>query len=284
MRAVLTLALLLLLVCGAESSQRGWLKVLRGGSLATATLVLSNPCHAIVERCGTSNYEIIEQINKGGGGTAAAVYAARTSDSDSEVVVKVVKESFANRWYIRRFPPTSSADLVLKECQVIHRLNEAKVENIERCVDSCTEEGGRSRILLEPKFSSKGGSSDPDDTRQVVRSIRNAKIRTSIIEKMTRTVIEIIESGFVSTDIQLLVDAESGDVLFIDFTETKPLTVPPNLDAVELFLRDLLSYINEDDVEGLAAARESARSLLLDPLRSQRLSPQVAQLIQRTLL
>ena len=35
MRAVLALALLLLLVCGAESSQRGWLKVLRGGSVAT---------------------------------------------------------------------------------------------------------------------------------------------------------------------------------------------------------------------------------------------------------
>jgi hypothetical protein len=260
---------------------------LRGGSVATAaSLVLStNPCHAIVERCGATSFERIEQINKGGGGTAAGVYSAQSRGS-TQVEDLVMKESFPNRWYVRRFPPTSSADLVLKECDVIRRLNDANVENIEKCIDSCSTEEGSSRILLAPKFvvPSKGGSSDPDDTRQVVRSIRDTKVRTEILEKMTRTVVEMLAAGFASSDIQLLVNAESGEVLFIDFTETRPLTVPPNLDAVEQFLRDLLSYRNDYDDDGKTAISAAARSVLLDPIRSQGLSPQVAQLIQRTLL
>ena len=78
---------------------------------------------------------------------------------------------------------------------------------------------------------------------------------------------------------------EEGELtLFIDFTETRPLTVPPNLDAVEQFLRDLLSYKNDYDDDGKTAVAKAARSVLLDPIRSQGLSPQVAQIIQRTLL
>ena len=219
----------------------------------SAPSTLTNP----TSTCGSTAYEITSKINTGGGGTAAAVYSA-TNAAHSTFAVK---ESWPGRVYLK-WPPSTAASVVLAECRVLQHLADAGVDNVVRCVDSCYDLGAdQATSLLSPLFPQGRNGNDPDTTASVVASMHpGGPQQQRVAQTVAQTVVQMLgKANTASRDIQLLVNVETGEALFIDFTETLALTPPgyskEQLDAVDRFLADALRYIS---TESLPAARAAA--------------------------
>ena len=237
-----------------------------GGSLILALASIPDPAALIVpatSTCGSTAYKITSKINTGGGGTAAAVYSA-TNAAHSTLAVK---ESWAGRVYLK-WPPATAASVVLNECRVLQHLADAGVDNVVRCVDSCYDLGAdQATSLLSPLFPQGQNGNDPDATASVVASMRpGGPQQQRVAQIVARTIVQMLgKANTASRDIQLLVNADTGDALFIDFTETVALTPPgyskAQLEVVDRFLADALRYIPP---ESLPAARAAAGAAALE--------------------
>ena len=194
---------------------------------------------------------VTAKINSGGGGTASAVYSAVTAPPESQPVA--VKVSWPARLYVAKWPPTTSADVVLRECKALQRLAAAGVDNVERCVDSCYDaKTDQASVVLAPLFTAGSNGNDPDDSAATVAALPPA-LQQRVARQVARTAVQmLLNAHLASRDIQLLVNAQTGDVLFIDFTE---MAEADDDAVVTAFLRDARRYIAPSS---LGAAREAA--------------------------
>jgi len=209
--------------------------------------------------CGTGHYEIQSKINSGGGGTASAVYSASALETKGSVAIKT---SWPSRVYLR-WPPETSAQVVLGECRVLHHLAESGVSGIELCLDSCYDpHKDEASIILSPLFAPSQNGNDPDESVAVVANMP-ATLKNKGAASIAQTAFQMITKGnMVSRDIQLLVNEDNGSVLWIDFTEMVPLSPPTfskkDLEAIDSFLLDTRRYMQ--DSESLSVARAAVHA------------------------
>jgi hypothetical protein len=209
--------------------------------------------------CGTGQYDINSQVNSGGGGTASAVYSALASEPKGSVAIKT---SWPSRLYLR-WPPETSASVVLNECRVLQHLAESGVTGIELCLDSCYDPSkDESSIVLSPLFPPSQNGNNPDKSVERLANMP-ASLRSKAAASIAQTAVQMITKGdMISRDIQLLVNEDNGSVLWIDFTQMVKLSPPTyskkELEAVDSFLLDARRYMQ--DYESLSVARAAVQA------------------------
>ncbi|GAX27265.1 hypothetical protein FisN_13Lh174 [Fistulifera solaris] len=158
-------------------------------------------------------------LGSGGGGAVFAV----TQDSSQRSYV--VKTSWA-----------SSTESIENECRVLQLLEEKHVTNVERClgiqpyVRDVRTDARRVMILLEPVMKGPIAASLAD---------LSPHLQSRSVEMILKTMLEILSANVAVTDVQTLVSQETGDILFIDFSEARILS--PSTEPLSFMEQALLS-------------------------------------------
>jgi hypothetical protein len=165
-------------------------------------------------------------VGVGGGG---AVFAFEDSQ-------KLLKVSWEN-----------SAESVQRECSALQLLERKNVEFSERCLGSFKYDGNRVMILMEPYVS---------DGVATVMDLDPSK-RAPAVRQIARTLIQMLAANAVTVDVQLLISKSSGQVTFIDLTESQELTPPFTfLDKTLMssFISEMLTLIPDQFLDTAAQA------------------------------
>ena len=143
----------------------------------------------------------------------------------------------------------------------------ASVPHLERCVGGpveYTHEAGRTMIALYPVMAASDRSHDDSNTSDlngVSSGIPQRRSVTSVVE----TMVKMLHLGAYTIDVQPLVNVETGEVLFIDFTEANRISTPMS-SADESSLVDFCG-------EMLALIPDSLRGLAVEALRTEMYGP-----------
>ena len=187
-----------------------------------------------LDYCGNVAYMRGEKI--GSGGTADGVYRAELGDS---------------RRGVFKFGRSGTAhELLDNECQILRQMKDKGVENVPRCVAQCDD-----GLLLVPQFNA---GVDTVSTL-TAESIRDTVSRHAAISKLMMTLAQsVLSASVASSDIQLLANSRTGDLLVIDFDHAvswanRPFTY---LDAT-LVRSNVQEMLNLMDPQDVAFARES---------------------------
>lgn len=165
-------------------------------------------------------------VGVGGGG---AVFAFEDSQ-------KLLKVSWEN-----------SAESVQRECSALQLLERKNVEYSERCLGSFKYDGNRVMILVEPYVS---------DAVATVMDLDPSK-RAPAVRQIAQTLIQMLAANIVTVDVQLLISKSSGQVTFIDLTESRELTPPFDfLDKTLMssFTSEMLTLIPDQFLDTAAQA------------------------------
>lgn len=127
----------------------------------------------------------------------------------------------------------SSADSVRREGEILQLLKARGVPNVEECIaiDSYPCDRRRTLLLLSPVFEEAPVNSllDSRDVRRAVDCL------------LTTMLSMVLEASVAVADIQPLIGRETGNVLWIDFSEALTLSIP--VTTLELAL--LTSLVSE---------------------------------------
>lgn len=176
-----------------------------------------------------TNYESLDYL--GSGGSSEGVYKVKLDNGASGIVKKGrVGDSVIS--------------LLRNECNTLHLLAAAGVENIEKCETLCPSATQNSiDIVLTPYFRGEGSIDSI--------TVPSIQARQTATRKLMRTVAQcIISAKVASSDLQILVEPKTGDLLVIDFTEAKTWAgqVPDSLTVSQIrsFLSEAFSLIPVD--------------------------------------
>lgn len=149
---------------------------------------------------------------------------------------------------------------VRAECAALRALEAARVGGVARCLAAADYEdaaGGAARAVIatEPVV---------DDAVADVRAVRSTEGRERAVRRVVRTMVEMLAAGVVTSDVQPLVSAVSGDVVFIDLTEAERVGSAceggacATMGALEVarvasFVGEMLAFVPEE-LAGVAAA------------------------------
>jgi hypothetical protein len=165
---------------------------------------------------------------------------------------------------------------VEKECKILQRLE--SVPHIVRCLgqpNAYPYEDGRVMIALSPILTS-----------DITSSINNLKPGTAQINAVKCTVeamIGMLQTGVFTIDVQPLIERDSGEVIFIDFTEANHFSYPLTpMDELALvgFCTEMLALIPD-------SLQEVAEQLLKQKMHSSSdemmppLPPKVVDILER---
>ena len=136
-------------------------------------------------------------LGSGGGGAAF-------SFEGSNVVVKV-------SW-------VASAASVEHECAILKTLEKNEVKGVEQCLSQNQYPADKRRLMItmEPLM---------EDAVANLMDI-DKELRPHAVQCIVRTMVQMLASNVVTVDIQPLISKQTGDVLFIDFTEAKEFKQP----------------------------------------------------------
>jgi len=163
-------------------------------------------------------------LGSGGGGSVFSTRASGESGKDFAVKVSWIR----------------SAASVKRECDILSRLEENGTRNVEKCLGSeqYPQDTRRVMILLEPVV---------DSTVSSVTGV-NKDVQALSVQAIVKTLVDMLAANVVTTDVQPLINRETGDVLFIDMTEAQVMSAPPtflDLALASSFCSEMTSIIPE---------------------------------------
>lgn len=136
-------------------------------------------------------------IGSGGGG---AVF----SFDDSKVVVKV-------SW-------SGSTKSVERECAILETLERNSVQGVERCLGQVQYPGDKRRVMIALAPLVENAVANPTEIGE--------ELLPRAVDCIIQTMVQMLASNVVTVDVQPLISKDTGDVLFIDFTEAVELASP----------------------------------------------------------
>jgi hypothetical protein len=162
-------------------------------------------------------------LGSGGGG---AVFSVKDSQSNDDFALKV-------SW-------TNSAESVRTECEILNTLEKAQSNrHVEICIgiESYSKKNdNRVMIALQPVVDNPVAS---------VFSL-NEKLQSKCVRSIIETMVDFLTANIVTTDVQALINQETGDFWLIDLTEAREMITPPSfldLALANSFLSELITLI-----------------------------------------
>lgn len=114
-----------------------------------------------------------------------------------------------------------SRDSVENECSILKEMEKYKVPHVEKCLSRSNNPypfaEGRVMIALIPVISSDGITSS-------INNVKSGQPQRNAIKSTVETMIGMLKAGIYTLDIQPLMNIETGETTFIDFTEAKQLS------------------------------------------------------------
>ena len=114
-----------------------------------------------------------------------------------------------------------SRDSVENECGILKEMEKYKVPHVEKCLSRSDNTypfaEGRVMIALIPVISSDGITSS-------INNVKSGQPQRNAIKSTVETMIGMLKAGIYTLDIQPLMNIETGETTFIDFTEAKQLS------------------------------------------------------------
>jgi hypothetical protein len=148
---------------------------------------------------------------------------------------------------------------VKKECSILQSL--ASIPNLERCIGGPIEylyEDGRTIIALTPVMASNAYD---DGITSNLNKVNPGSPQIKSVNSVVGTMVKMLRLGVYTIDVQPLINKETGEVLFIDFTEANHLSLP-------------LTPVDESALVGFcgemfALIPDSLRGLAVDVLKTE---------------
>jgi hypothetical protein len=144
-----------------------------------------------------------------------------------------------------------SSASVENECNILQSLE--GVPHVVRCLghpNPYPHEDGRTMIALTPVVASAG-----EKITSSVRNLKPGSAQNTAVKCIVETMIGMLKSGVYTIDVQPLIDMDSGELIFIDFTEanhfSNPLT-PTDESGLIGFCGEMLALI-PDSLKDVAA-------------------------------
>ena len=147
---------------------------------------------------------------------------------------------------------------VEKECSVLRSLEAANVPHVEQClgINEYPNEEGRVMIALSPVVPSNGG------TTSSLSNVKAGQPQKNAVKSAIETMVGMLSAGIVTVDVQPLIATETGETVFIDFTEARRIGSPMSpLDEASVvgFCAEIIALVPESLREW---ATEALRVLL----------------------
>ena len=115
-----------------------------------------------------------------------------------------------------------SRDSVENECNILKEMEKYKVPHVEKCLSRSDNTypfaEGRVMIALIPVISSSDGITSS------INNVKSGQPQRNAIKSTVETMIGMLKAGIYTLDIQPLMNIETGETTFIDFTEAKQLS------------------------------------------------------------
>ena len=115
-----------------------------------------------------------------------------------------------------------SRDSVENECGILKEMEKYKVLHVEKCLSRSNNPypfaEGRVMIALMPVTSSSDGITSS------INNVKPGQPQRNAIKSTVETMIGMLKAGIYTLDIQPLMNIETGETTFIDFTEAKQLS------------------------------------------------------------
>lgn len=178
-----------------------------------------------------------------------------TSDTNERIAIKV-------SW-------KRSRTSVEKECKILHRLE--NVPHVVRCLgqpNAYPHEDGRVMIALSPVVTS---DFTLDGITSSVDNLKSGTAKINAVKCIIIAMIGMLQSSVYTIDVQPLIDIESGNVVFIDFTEANLFSysaiTPMDESAIIGFCTEMSALIPDSLKENAAdMLRQELRNLDAMPL------------------
>lgn len=151
---------------------------------------------------------------------------------------------------------------VVNECSILQSLE--NVPHVVRCLGQPNPypyEDGRVMIALNPVVTS---DTSPDSITSSVNNVKPGVAQINAVKCILETMVGMLQSGVYTIDVQPLIDRDSGDVIFIDFTEAHRFSYPiTSMDESALvgFCTEMLALIPD-------SLKEVASEMLKQELQS----------------
>jgi hypothetical protein len=206
-----------------------------------------------VENIASFSLQDFELLGSGGGG---AVFATTTSinEINQKIALKVS--------WIR------SSNSVSNECKILNILQDQNTRHVEQCLgnEPYPLDERRVMILMQPVVENAVARIDEVNETVRIKSVQG------IIEAM----VDILAANVVTSDVQSLINRESGQVLFIDMTEASVISNPPSfldLAMVSSFCSEMTTLIPED-------LMDVASKFLRNELFKKEMLPEVREIVE----
>lgn len=153
---------------------------------------------------------------------------------------------------------------VEKECTILHGLE--NIPYVVRCLSGQPNaypfEDGRVMIATSPVLTS---DFTVDGITSSVDNLKSGTAKINAVKCIVVAMIGILQSSVYTIDVQPLIDIESGDVVFIDFTEANYFSysaiTPKDESAIIGFCTEMLALIPD-------SMKEDAAEILRQELRN----------------
>ena len=177
----------------------------------------------------------------------------------------------------------SSTESVRTECKMLQRLEEHHVTGVEQCLAMDTYPGTvtktyntqqqqqRTMIVLQPVM---------EDTASLVNSIGlipSNELQQQATQQVIRTMLQMLAAQVATTDVQPLISATTGHVLFIDMTEAQIIAREPSsleLALCRSFVSEMMVLIPEKMTTVAAQAMEQELVIMSSRYSQQQQQPQ----------
>ena len=116
-----------------------------------------------------------------------------------------------------------SRESVQNECNILQSLE--GVPHVEKCLgrpNLYPFEDGRVMIALSPVIS----SATSDGITSSLKNVKSGQPQLKAVQNIVETMVGMLKLGIYTIDVQPLINVDTGDVLFIDFTEAKQFRNP----------------------------------------------------------
>ena len=115
-----------------------------------------------------------------------------------------------------------SRESVQNECNILQSLE--GVPHVEKCLgrNPYPFENGRVMVALSPVVS----SSTSDGITSSLGNVKSGHPQLTAVQNVVETMVGMLKLGIYTIDVQPLINVDTGDVLFIDFTEAKQFSNP----------------------------------------------------------
>ena len=206
-----------------------------------------------VENIASFSLQDFELLGSGGGGAVFAT-TTRVNEINQKVALKV-------SW-------VRSANSVSNECKILNILQNQNTRHVEQCLANEPYPLDKRRVMILMQPVVENADARVDEVNETVR----IKSVQGIIEAM----VDILAANVVTSDVQPLINRESGQVLFIDMTEASIISNPPSfldLAMVSSFCSEMITLIPEDLLD-------VASKVLRNELFKKEMLPEVRELVE----